>query len=111
MTTETATRNEPVVPEAGSRLKQLVATYARLKPELEELTERFEAAKASIKAELAEARPGETSVTLIDPLLDRPLRMTHKTSWRIDSKKLKKELPETYVRYAYQSSTWELRAS
>lgn len=103
--------SDPVVPEAGSRLDQLAAQYDALYLRAIEADERLKACKDGIKAELAAARPGETSVVLHHPSLTKPLRLSAKTSWRVDTKKLKTEYPAIYAYAAKQSTSWELRAT
>jgi hypothetical protein len=92
-----------------TRLDALAAEYAQLKPLADATNARLKEITDGIKAELAVAAPGKTSVDFVSPMLDRPLRMTAKTSWRLDSKRLKAEDPGTYVKYAVQSTSWELR--
>lgn len=99
----------PIVPEDGSRLAQLARSYADLEPRVKELTEKFESVKDGIKAELAMLRPGERSVTLVHPSLDKPLRLAAKTSMRLETKKLKDLYPEIYAYCTKESTSWELR--
>lgn len=94
----------------SSRLEELAAEYAIAKPAYEEAKARLDAIVDAIKYELANAAPGSTKVDLVTPVLERPLRLQAITSWRVDTKKLKAEDPATYVRYAKQSTYWELRA-
>lgn len=103
--------SEYVVPEPGSRLDQLAAQYDSLYLAELEAAERLKTCKDAIKAELAAARPGAPSVTLASPKLAKPLRLTSKTSWRVDTAKLKKEYPAIYAYAAKQSTSWELRAT
>lgn len=99
-----------IVPSEGSRLEQLAAQYDMARAEADKAAAALKAITDGIKAELAQAAPGETDIRLDSDLLAAPLRMLHKTSWRVDTKKLKSEAPEIYVRYATQSGSWELRA-
>lgn len=99
----------PIVPEPGSRLEQLVRTRARLQPKLDELIEQMDAVKAGLKSEMAAARPGQTPVTLVSPLLPKPLTLTAKTSNRVDTKKLKADYPEIHSECLKPTTTWELR--
>jgi hypothetical protein len=92
-----------------TRLDALAAEYARLKPLADATNARLKEITDGIKAELAVAAPGKTSVDFVSPMLDQPLRMTARTSWRVDTKRLKSEAPEVYVRYAVQSTSWDLR--
>lgn len=93
----------------NERLDQLVAMYAQLKPRVDELNKQFNDVVAAIKSELADTAPGETKIDLVSDMLDAPLRMSWREQWRVDSKRLKKEAPEIYVRFAKKSGYWELR--
>jgi hypothetical protein len=99
-----------VTPEPGSRLEQLAAQYDMAKAEAEKAATDLKAITDAIKLELVNAAPGETSIDLVSDDLVKPLRLVAVTSWRVDATKLKKEAPETYVRYAKQSTSWTLRA-
>lgn len=94
----------------GGRLEQLAAEYARIKPAFDAAEDHLKAVIDAIKLELTYAAPGSTKVDLKAPALDRPLRLMAKTSWRLDTKKMKAEDPATYARYAVQNTCWELRA-
>jgi hypothetical protein len=96
--------------ESGSRLEQLSEAYAAAKPAFEEAKERLDTITDAIKLELTMAAPGSHKVDLTCPALASPLRLSARTSWRVDAKALKAHDPETYVRYAKQVTYWELRA-
>lgn len=100
----------PAKVEPGGRLSDLLAAYAALKPQVDELTGRLDAIKDAIKAELTSSAPDARSVEVRHPALASPLRLSYVESWRIDTKALKADAPETYVRYAVKSGRWELRA-
>lgn len=92
-----------------SRLEALLAQYDLAKAEAEKAAESLKAITDGIKAELAAAAPeGETDIRVDSPDLAQPLRLSAVTSWRVDATKLKAEAPETYVRYAKQSTAWRL---
>jgi hypothetical protein len=95
--------------EPGSRLEALLAAYAELKPEADEAATRLKSVTDGIKAELAAAAPGALQVDVAHPALAQPLRLSYVESWALDTKRLKAEDPETYVRYARKGSRWELR--
>lgn len=97
-----------VKPEPGSRLEQLAALHDELKAKAEQASQDYEAVKEAIKSELASAAPGSTKVVLESDELVKPLTMSHRTEWRIDSRKLKAEDPTTWVRYAKQVESWRL---
>lgn len=95
--------------EPGSRLEDLLATYAHLKPQTDELETRLKSVTDAIKAELAAAVPGAQKIEVAHAALPQPLRLSWVPRWELDTKALKAEDPETYVRYARQGGRWELR--
>jgi hypothetical protein len=95
---------------AGSRLEQLAAEYAIAKPAADEAKARLEMITDAIKVELCNAAPGLDRIDFTAPDLEIPLRLKRVSSWRLDSKLLKAELPEMYVRYAKKAVYWDLRA-
>lgn len=99
----------PIVPEPGSRLETLIRQRSRIQPKYDELAEQMEAIKAGIKWEMAALRPGQTPVTLVSPLLPKPLTLSAKTSNRVDTKKLKAEYPDIHKDCLKPTTTWELR--
>lgn len=101
----------PVVPDKDSRLEQLCAEYARLKPNVDEKSERLKTVTDAIKAELAAARPGESRVTLVSSKLPNPLKLVAKEAMRLDTKALKANDPYYYAKYAKKTTSWELRAA
>lgn len=108
--TQQAQRPTPTIRAAtGSRLEALAAAYAEAKPAADAAAERLQEIKDAIKVELTNAAPGETRVDLASAVLDKPLALRAKTSWRLDTKRFKAEEPVTYVKYAYRSTSWELR--
>lgn len=101
----------PVAANATERLAQLHASYAEAKAAADGAAERLADVKDAIKAELMALAPeGSTKIALTGP--DGPtLTLVHAESWRVDSRKLKAEDPETYVRYAKKSESWTLAAA
>lgn len=97
-----------IQPEPDSRLEQLAAEYWALKPLADEYAERLETIKNGLKAEMAAAAPGQSEVLLSCQYLPSPLRLTARSSWRLDTKALKSEAPELYVKYARRSTSWRL---
>lgn len=94
----------------GGRLEQLAEEYATAKPAADEAKARLDMITDAIKAELTTAAPGANKVDFNAPGLAAPLRMQARTTWRLDSPRLKADMPELYVRYAKQTSYWDLRA-
>lgn len=103
---------EPIVvrAEPESRLEALAAAYAQAKPAADAADAHLKSITDAIKLELSNAAPGALKVDLSSPDLPTPLRLQAKTGWRLDTKRLKAEAPETYVQYAVQTTAWELRA-
>jgi hypothetical protein len=98
-----------IQPQAGSRLDDLCALYAELKPRADELTARLKVVTDAIKAELTAAAPGAQRIGLSHEALPAPLRLAYIESWSLDSKRLKADDPALYVRYARKTGKWELR--
>lgn len=94
---------------AGSKLEQLHARYYALKAERDAAAEAFDAVAAEIKSELG-TRAAETDATKVQLIskAGAPLRLTYSESWRVDSTRLKREDPETYVKWAKKSGSWSL---
>lgn len=100
-----------VAPEPETRLDALLAEWAPIKARMKEMEEREKELNQAIKAETMRLAPATaTEAVLRSPHLDTPLRVHPVTSWRLDSKALKRELPETWVRYANQSTSWRMEA-
>jgi hypothetical protein len=110
MTNETEAPYLQVPAAANERLSQLHAAYTAAKDEADAAAERLKIVNDGIKAELQRLAPGEPRLALSGPD-GPPLTLVRSESWRVDSKKLKAEDPETYVRYAKKSESWTLKAS
>jgi hypothetical protein len=93
----------------GSRLNDLLATYAVLKPQADEVAARLKAVTDGIKTELMASAPEARRIDVDHAALAQPLRLSYVESWRLDTKKLKADDPATYVKYAVQGGKWELR--
>lgn len=99
-----------VQPDQGTRLEQLHAAYADAKAAADDTAARLKAIVDAIKVELTNAAPEGTPAVELRGTGGPALRVTWTTSWRFDSKRLKADNPELYVRYAKQSGTWVLKA-
>lgn len=101
-----------VRPRAASKLADLHAQYVGAKAASKAADEELKAITDAIKLELSKAAPDQTQVDLIpaNGVVAPALRLNYVESWRIDSKKLKAENPETYVQYARKSGSWRLDA-
>ena len=99
-----------VQPRSNSRLAALHAAYADAKAAVDAAGEQLKAITDAIKVELTAVDPNERRFELVpaNGVQARPLQLTYVESWRVDSTKLKREDPETYVRYAKKSGSWRL---
>lgn len=98
-----------VTPAPGSRLDDLLGTYADLKPQSDELVSRLKSVTDAIKNELQQAEPTSTQIDVDHHALMLPLRMSYVERWELDVKRLKAEDPAVYVQYARKGGRWELR--
>lgn len=92
-----------------SRLEQLLAVYAELKPQADETATRLKGITDAIKSELQASHPHAQRVEVAHPALPEALRLSYVESWRLDTKQLKADKPEVYVAYAQKSGSWQLR--
>lgn len=100
---------EPTItPEPDSRLDALCAEYEAARAKFDEAKARYDDITDSVKAELAKAAPGHAKVLLSSPYLSSLLKLELRERWTVDSKRLKREDPVTYVTYAKQSASWYL---
>lgn len=95
--------------QPGSRLDDLLAVYAGLKPRADEIATRLKAVTDAIKTELMTAAPGAQRIDVEHVALPQPLRLSYVESWTLDTKRLKVEAPETYVAFARKGGSWQLR--
>jgi hypothetical protein len=95
----------------GSRLEDLLATYAPLKPQADELADRLKSVTDAIKAELTAAAPDALKIDVAHEALAAPLRLSYVESWTLDTKRLKAEQPALYVTYARKGGKWVLKAA
>ena len=102
--------NGPVELAASSdaELEQLMSEYRYRKTKVAEETERLDVVKSRLKARLQEAANGAEKV-LLHAEGGKPVSLTYKESWRLDSARLKKENPAVWVQYAKKTGNWELR--
>ncbi len=113
MTTSPVTETPDTVvvdASASERLAQLHAEFFAAKEAEDAAKARRTQINDAIKAELsAQIAEGITRVELRGPG-GAPLRMSQSERWTVDSKKLKSEAPEIYVRFARKSVSWGLTA-
>lgn len=105
--TDVSSARAEVLP--GSRLDDLLAAYAELKPRADEALERLKTVTDGIKAELHAGAPDAQQVDVAHPALPQALRLSYVERWTLDAKRLKADDPETYVRYARKGGSWQLR--
>lgn len=107
--TDDQVRPVAVQPRKGSKLEALHARYFELKEARNAAVEAFDAVAAEIKSELGTkaSEAAATKVELQSPA-GRPLRLIYAESWRVDSTRLKREDPHTYVKWAKKSGSWSL---
>jgi hypothetical protein len=99
----------PVVrPDPDTRLDQLAAEYAALKPLADEYAARLKTIIDGIKAELVQLHPDQREIVLVGSTVSTPLRLEAVSCWRLDTQTLKAEQPGIYVRFAKQSTSWRL---
>jgi hypothetical protein len=98
-----------VQPTPGSRLDDLLAVYAGLKPQADEIATRLKTVTDAIKTELLAAAPGAQRVDVAHTALAQPLRLSYVETWTLDTKRLKAENPALYVAYARKGGSWQLR--
>jgi hypothetical protein len=106
-------------PEPGSRADQLAHMYRAAKEEFETAKQRFEDIKASLKADLFNSAAADPRIFDVNDasvlhriVLDHPsvsLTVSAKTSWRLDTPRIKTERPDIYAYYGKQTVAWELR--
>lgn len=97
--------------QPDTRLAQLLAQYDLAKAEADKAAEALKTITNAIKLEATQAaEPGSTEIIVDSPELARPLQVSYVERWTVDTKKLKAEAPETYVRYAKKGGSWTLRA-
>lgn len=107
----TAAQSSPTrqVVQPGSRLDDLLATYAQLKPQADETAARLKSVTDAIKVEMMALAPEARRIDVDHAALALPLRLSYVESWTLDTKRLKAEDPATYVKYARKGGKWELR--
>lgn len=93
----------------GSRLDDLLAIYAQLKPAADETAARLKTVTDAIKSELMAAAPEARRIDVAHAALPQPLRLSYVESWTLDTKRLKADDPATYVQYARKGGSWQLR--
>lgn len=96
-----------VVAHSDTRLSQLHAAYSDAKATADGAAKQLKAITDAIKVELNSAAPEETRIELHSEGAPT-LRLAYAERWTLDSKRMKSEDPETYVRFARKSGAWSL---
>jgi hypothetical protein len=97
-----------VVAQGDTRLAQLQAAYLDAKADADDAAKKLKAITDGIKLELSQAAPDETRIELAAQGDAPGLRLAYSERWTLDSKRMKSEDPETYVRYARKGGAWTL---
>lgn len=97
----------------GSRLAALLDAYPGLKAAADEAATQLRAVTDGIKLEASQQAEGQANVTIVPPGgSEAPtLLLDYRERWSVDSRRLKAEDPETYVRYAKKSGAWYLNVA
>jgi hypothetical protein len=101
--------NDMVTVQPGSRLEDLLAAYAELKPRADELATRLKSVTDAIKTELMTAAPHSQRIEVGHEALAAPLQLSYVETWTFDAKRFKAEEPAAYVSYARKGGSWTLR--
>lgn len=95
--------------DTDTALAAQMAEYVSLQHSIKELEERRDALKASLKVAAEPGLTGDTTQVSLSAG-GRPVLVLRRTEgWRLDTARLKRETPETYARFAVQTSRVELR--
>lgn len=94
----------------GSRLAALLDAYPAAKAQADEAAAQLKAITDGIKLEASQQAEGQPNVTIVPPGGSQAptLLLDYRERWSVDSRRLKAEDPETYVRYAKKSGAWYL---
>ena len=99
----------PVVrADPESRLDQLVAEYALIKPKADEYAAKLKTLTDGIKTELTTRHPGREEIILVGTGLAEPLVCKAVVQWRLKSDTLKKLDPVMWARCANKITMWKL---
>lgn len=98
-----------VVPQPDSRLEQLTARYDAAKAAVERAEAEFKEITDAIKVELISARPGYNSIEVTSVYLDRPLRLSASSRKNFERKKFELIYPGMYDRFTTESTVWQMR--
>lgn len=96
-----------VVAQADTKLAQLQAAYPDAKAAADAAAATLKAITDGIKFELSQAAPDQTRIELTGTA-GPTLRLAYSERWTLDSKRMKAEDPETYVRFARKGGAWSL---
>ena len=99
----------PVAALPGSMLEDLLAQEAAAEAAQKEAADRLKGLRDRIKAELTLAHPGVEKFDIAGTPHRPAKTLTYVRTVQLDTKRLKRERPETYVEYAEFGGRWELR--
>jgi hypothetical protein len=98
-----------IVPAPGSRLEDLLSREAAAEAAASEAADRLKSVRDGIKAELSQAHPGIAQFDIAGSATRPAKTMKWVDTVRLDTDRLKREVPATYVEYAVFGGRWELR--
>jgi len=99
--------------EPGSRLEWLLSAYEPAQAAFEEAQARFEAIKTALKNEGAQLSALHGGAVTRITISGKPALPSLTVSWvvqrRLDSAKIREDLPDLYDKYAVRKGHWEIR--
>lgn len=98
-----------ITPVPESILDMLLSQHHAAKAAAEETAERLKALTDRIKSELTMAHPGATGFEIAGSAHRSALTLRWVNTTRLDTDRMKREAPETYVEFATFGGRWELR--
>ena len=102
-------RRMGITPVPGSLLDELLSQQHAARAAADEAAGRVKALTDRIKAELTLAHPGVAGFEIAGTPHRPPLTMSWVQTIRLDTRAMKEQEPETYVRFALFGGRWELR--
>jgi hypothetical protein len=97
-----------ITPVPGSLLEELLDQQHAARAAADEAAERVKSLTDRIKAELTTAHPGVPGFEIAGTAHRPPLRLAWVRTVRLDTQAMKKQEPETYVRFALFGGHWVL---
>jgi hypothetical protein len=98
-----------ITPVPGSVLDELLSQHHAARAAAEEAAGRLKSLTDRIKAELTMAHPGTGGFEIAGTPHRPALTMSWVQTVRLDTRAMKEQEPQTYVRFALFGGRWELR--